>query len=508
MSIQSKLIVDDRVSNVLKWNFAFDQKADYNNRPSGKPIFKGISITLEADKNTDLMEWMISPNMTKQFELHLTPTTFISKTRKLLFNDAHCIEYKLNYNSDTKRPLSIELFITAAGFKDSLTGAEHSEYWRVTYPNTTPLTNIEQEEPIQRNISVKSFLKNGTIVPLGIKDYNGKSEENNLNFDIEVMENPAEKMLIEVRKSGSTIYSEEITKGDMLSVGIHEWKWDGFDNNDNLNTYSLKNDPLSLKVTVWFEEKEEYNILSIDNIVAKKVEWVDVDIQRNIKQMVIYLKINLRDGGEKGINKAKNIPENVIEDQGFEPISKRTKNYNELEGMALSGINKYWSRTADNVTETLINGEDWKISVIATADDKGMKAPKIIYFTNSKETNFTRSHNWELSRKLFYKVGYLKYDDWVYQNNSYANEDFIETSAHEIGHEILLAYGGQSYSKEHKDTSDLLQNVTNENSYPKIGEIDLMKYYDGYRPNDFYERRVASAKDVISLIWLSKLEIR
>ncbi len=40
-----------------------------------------------------------------------------------------------------------------------------------------------------------------------------------------------------------------------------------------------------------------------------------------------------------------------------------------------------------------------------------MKAPKIIYFTNSKETNFTRSHNWEASRKLFYIVGYTVYNN-------------------------------------------------------------------------------------------------
>jgi len=35
-----------------------------------------------------------------------------------------------------------------------------------------------------------------------------------------------------------------------------------------------------------------------------------------------------------------------------------------------------------------------------------MVAPKIIYFTNAENTTFNRSHNWELHRELYYKIGY------------------------------------------------------------------------------------------------------
>jgi len=43
-------------------------------------------------------------------------------------------------------------------------------------------------------------------------------------------------------------------------------------------------------------------------------------------------------------------------------------------------------------------------------------------------------------------------------------------------------------------------------SYPATGEIDLMKYHHGRRPDDFFTRVVASEVDVKSLIWLARVD--
>jgi len=51
-----------------------------------------------------------------------------------------------------------------------------------------------------------------------------------------------------------------------------------------------------------------------------------------------------------------------------------------------------------------------------------------------------------------------------------------------------------------------MEETTGEN-YP-TDEIDLMKYYNGTKPSDFYNRRVANEQDVINLISLSKLELK
>lgn len=364
----------------------------------------------------------------------------------------------------------------------------------------------------------------GVFVPLGIPDFNGGSSKGYISLKYTISGKPADKVELEVRKGGNTFFKVTITDSAMLRIGSHEYQWDGFDNNGILDTAFYTSNDFNFLSRIYVNGQVKFNTVKF-KCAYEEVDWVDVKIDKNSKRIGVTLRVNLRDGGEKGTEKdcqefgaSRNAPilkkcpwdeisEAIIKKNDV-PIKKRTKSYEDLNKMALNGIKKYWSRKLPDSKGISIEAETWEIIINAEQDDKGMKAPKIVYFTNSKETNFTRSHNWELSRKLFYKVGFLKYDDWFFQEERDAEIDFTETSAHEIGHEILLAYGGQLYSKKHKGTSSLGQSVTNENSYPKTGEIDLMKYYDGYYPYDFYERRIANEKDVISLVWLAKLKLK
>lgn len=48
---------------------------------------------------------------------------------------------------------------------------------------------------------------------------------------------------------------------------------------------------------------------------------------------------------------------------------------------------------------------------------------------------------------------------------------------------------------------------THGENYPAFGEIDLMKYYNGDKPKDFHKRIIATERDVLGLIWLSKIKI-
>lgn len=154
-----------------------------------------------------------------------------------------------------------------------------------------------------------------------------------------------------------------------------------------------------------------------------------------------------------------------------------------------------------------------------------MKAPEIIYFTNLENTTFNRSHNWEASRKLFYKVGYTYYDDWKdypkntivfnnkgwhYSSESHTINNFLDTAAHEIGHTILKAYGGTFYSYGHKGTVNTVTQSENGNAtnYPTLGEIDLMPYYMDWLDYTQRKRMVASEIDALSSVWLSKIEIK
>ena len=53
----------------------------------------------------------------------------------------------------------------------------------------------------------------------------------------------------------------------------------------------------------------------------------------------------------------------------------------------------------------------------------------------------------------------------------------------------------------------IIQSPNPGTTYPKEGEIDLMKYAEEYRPEDFYERVVIASEDLLGLIWLTKIKI-
>ncbi|MFL0074498.1 hypothetical protein [Tenacibaculum maritimum] len=158
-----------------------------------------------------------------------------------------------------------------------------------------------------------------------------------------------------------------------------------------------------------------------------------------------------------------------------------------------------------------VNGELYKVFVNAINTTENAIAPLSTKFVTNGSPG--RSRNWELSRILYFNIGYLDFSswynlssDWRYRSLTFATDLFRETSAHEIGHEVLLAYGGHIYSKKHKETSTILQSENAGLKYPS-GEIDLMKYFDEVYAPDF-RKVIASEKDVLSLIWLTKLELK
>ena len=68
--------------------------------------------------------------------------------------------------------------------------------------------------------------------------------------------------------------------------------------------------------------------------------------------------------------------------------------------------------------------------------------------------------------------------------NAGANEDlaFMETAAHEFGHDVLMASGGLSWSWGHEGTSGgffYSRRSASAPSRPATGELNLMKYYQG-----------------------------
>ena len=231
-----------------------------------------------------------------------------------------------------------------------------------------------------------------------------------------------------------------------------------------------------------------------------EVDWVDVRIDKNRKRVDVTLRVDLKEADiQKSVNKT----------------------FNDLLSITIEGLKKYWGRNktrsiGDNVK---IGNLSYEIFINPVNNDlKSM--PTLNVFASTED--YGRSRNWWASRSLFYNDGYhysfysksrlsLSINDGVLEDE----KEFKHTAAHEIGHEILQAFGGKNnYSYIHKGTSTLLtQDVKKESVLPLSGEIDLMKYYsDDYinirSINSFYERNIAGETDVLGLLWLTKLKIK
>jgi len=326
-----------------------------------------------------------------------------------------------------------------------------------------------------------------------------------------------------------------LSPADYTKIGSYVIYWDGFDNDKVYDSIRFNNKKLSAKITAIKAGKRKS--LEVEfSTHYEQVDWVDIKIDRKKNRIDTTLRVNLKDGGAEGLECWQNtrnfnsphtkseicdwdkVSREALTYYNKSPIRERTQSYEDLEKLTLQGINQFWSRNLKNIGGGVkIISETYQVFVDAKVDKNGLSAPSIVYQTNSEES---RSRNFELSRKLFFTEGYLYRHDWNEYPNSilYSNlgweykaadaEDFKMTAAHEIGHEILLAYGGHIYSKTHKGSSHwsmILQDPSSSaTNSPIYGEIDLMKYYKNYYD---IPRTIIAEIDLLKLLWLTKIKI-
>ncbi|TWP28326.1 hypothetical protein ETU09_06195 [Apibacter muscae] len=275
-------------------------------------------------------------------------------------------------------------------------------------------------------------------------------------------------------------------------------EWNGFSKDKIYDSTWFVNEELSVEISnkqVIVQKKIEAKY--------KQVKWVDVKINNQTKKIEANLRINLK-----------------------EKENNTSLTFDDLLVFAKNGVKKYWERNSNRIVGTSIQiHKDYYEFFINPINTKEKSMPTIgVYSLNS---DYGRSRNWWASRKLYYNEGesfhiYLeisKYYPAEYHPISKEEgtiedkKEFEYTATHEIGHEILQAYGGKyEHSYIHKGSSTLFTQKVKPNSHlPSSGEIDLMKYYkDEYLvlrdKNNFYARVVAEEKDVIGLAWLTKLQ--
>ncbi|GAA0871115.1 hypothetical protein GCM10009117_02600 [Gangjinia marincola] len=381
-----------------------------------------------------------------------------------------------------------------------------------------------------------------SFIPLGIPDFNGNIERDFFQFSYDIEDNYAEELIIQIRDGNKVWFEEKITDPSKLSQGEHFWKWDGFDSDGILDTAKLTNaSSLNFYATVKDSDGNVDRSSTDFKANYEEVDWVDVKINRNSKRIDVSLRVNLKDGGANGTECKEQLvaPDPIIlrdcpwdkipaKDliNGKPPLKEPNRSFTELENLALDGLSYHWGRNKNHTeAKNVVIGEDiYEVFINAVNTKKNaMDDVSLIFNTNN---NWMRSGNPGtvddpisfigniVSREaICYNVGYIyEYffkDSWDYQNNISEDIEFKYTSSHEIGHTILKAYGGTFYSYGHKGSVNTVTQSENSNAkkYPVKGEIDIMPYYKNTVPQNEYKRFCAAEKDVLGLIWLTKLEL-
>lgn len=416
-----------------------------------------------------------------------------------------------------------------------------------------------QEEEIDFDLRLELLKEEKEFLPLGIPSFGGEPTNDKIKFKLIVSGTGIQSWELNVKKNNTVLYTcysatkelKEVvvtSKSSKSSADISPspenqelqrfWppgsyiiEWDGFDKNEIYDSMVFTEGELIAEIKGEAEGKNKTAKTKPFSFKYEEVEWANVRIDKNSRVIDIKIIVDLKDGGEEGLNEGSKVSDQAIQYYDKQPINDRTKSFDDLIDSVLNGIEKYWSRNKGNIGKgVIINNElyevnvsaDWSNADFFEHEKSWLKGPGIIYCTNKSAG---RSRNWELSRKLYYNTGYLYESDWkdlqknnlIYENKGWyfrndekADKDFQETAAHEIGHEIILAFGGHSYSKGHKGSSTILTQSPNPNMpYPESGEIDLMKYSsDPFIPKDYYTRVIAAEKDVLGLIWLSKISFK
>lgn len=424
-------------------------------------------------------------------------------------------------------------------------------------------SNITEDFEIRFSLSKEK--RHTTFVPFGILDFKGNYENAFFAFDFSLMLSDVDQLSFNIKKEdGSVLYAitylpevvisrrkipqllDDINKNkpefsltnpklvwdwqkifnfhkidDYTKVGSYVIFWDGFDNNGIYDSANFNNKKLKA-VLIASKNGIEKTVEVEFSTQYKEVNWVDVKIDKNNKKIDTTLRVNLKDGGAKGLNSSNAVP--VSEQTNGVPISTRTRSFDDLEKLALDGINYHWGRNQNHAVAkgVNINSESWEVYVNSVnSEDNAMDDVSLIYNTNRK---WMRSGNpgsatgnpisWIgnlVSREaICYNVGYIKYSDgWGYNHGYNEDLEFKFTSAHEIGHEILKSYGGTAYSYGHKGSVNVVTQSRKDeaSAYPTSGEIDIMPYYPVDPPISLYDNYVAAEKDVLSLIWITKIQI-
>jgi hypothetical protein len=116
MSFEGKVRIDNKEFNIIRLNFSFTQQIDPTGKPCANPAGGIVQVTIDAtDDSNLLLQWMISPDSTKDVTIFFNNFE-MGKPTKVLLEKAFCVGYQQTFQSYGSNPMTIDLTLSAQKF--------------------------------------------------------------------------------------------------------------------------------------------------------------------------------------------------------------------------------------------------------------------------------------------------------------------------------------------------------------------------------------------------------
>lgn len=244
------------------------------------------------------------------------------------------------------------------------------------------------KEATDFDIKIELLKKEKNLLPLGILDYKGKPENKLLYFKVTITGKGVQQWQLNIKKEDKIIYigysatfelktveikgeskgknedknqsiAEEINPR-FWPAGEYEIIWDGFDKDGIYNSKLLTDDgSFTAVIQGQANYKSKYAATEPFSFNYAQVQWVDLMINKLNKRIDVTLRIELENGGSKGIDPIKMggmadpdrtinpwdyIPAETIAIEKKEPYKIPIRSFEELKKLTLFGLAEYWSR--------------------------------------------------------------------------------------------------------------------------------------------------------------------
>ena len=117
MSFTAALKIGGKEYPIIRADYDFTQPTNGQRQPVAKPISGFINLTIEASKDSEPIEWMISHKMVKNGEIIFYRTDSHSEMRKIEFENAYCVYYREVFDTYSNRPMLIHLRLSPQKMK-------------------------------------------------------------------------------------------------------------------------------------------------------------------------------------------------------------------------------------------------------------------------------------------------------------------------------------------------------------------------------------------------------